>query len=281
MKVVVTGARGLLGTEFVQALEERGDDVVALGRPEMDVTDADAVHRTLADAAPDVVVHCAAWTAVDAAESHPEEAMRVNRDGARHVAAAAEASGARCVHISTDYVFDGTGRRPYRHDDPVGPLSVYGRTKLAGEEAVLDATGGKALVARTGWLYGAGGGNFVDSMIAHGRKGTALRVVDDQVGHPTWTRNVVSTVLQLIDVDARGVWHVADGGHTSWRELALHAFRERGLDATIAPISTEEWGAAAPRPRYSVLDLERTERAVGRPMQPWDSALEEYLRSAP
>lgn len=277
MKVLITGAHGLLGSEFVAALVDRGDVVAPLGRADLDVTDAGLVLETVRSLAPDVVVHCAAWTAVDAAEEHPDEAMRVNRDGARNVAEASVGAGARVVYISTDYVYDGSGREPHRPEDPVSPASVYARTKLAGEDAVAGATEGRALVVRTGWLYGAAGKNFVDSMIGHGRKGSPLRVVGDQVGRPTWARNVARVVLELLDTGADGIWHVADGGTASWHELAEEAFAIVGIDTPIASTSTEEWGAAAPRPRYSVLDLARTEARVGHAMQPWPEALREYL----
>lgn len=282
MKVLITGAHGLLGSEFVAALQQRGDAVVPLGRPDLDVTDRSAAVHTITDARPDVVIHCAAWTAVDAAEDTPEEAMRVNRDGARYVAGAAVQVGAKVVYISTDYVYDGPADQPRRPDDPVAPRSVYARTKLAGEVAVSEATKGSGLIVRTGWLYGASGGNFVDSMIGHGRRGAPLKVVGDQVGRPTWARNVARVVVELLDSGAEGVWHVADGGSASWHELAEAAFEVAGVDASISPISTEEWGAAAPRPRYSVLELDRTEDRVGHPMQPWREALREYLEgSAP
>lgn len=281
VKALVTGAHGLLGSEFVSELNRRGDHVLALGRSDLDVTDEGAVREMVGGTAPDLVVHCAAYTAVDDAESEPDVAARVNRDGARYVAAAAHGASARFVYISTDYVFGGPADRPFRTDDPVGPVSVYARTKSMGEEAVVQETEGSALVARTGWLYGAGGKNFVDSMIGHGRTGTGLRIVDDQIGRPTWARNVARVTLELLDTEAVGVWHVADGGTASWLDLAEAAFDISGVDTPLAPVSTEEWGAAAARPPYSVLDLTRTEERVGHPMQQWRDALREYLVGSP
>lgn len=277
MKVLVTGARGLLGSEFVRAVQGRGDTVVGLGRKELDVTDAGRVRDVALAASPDAIIHCAAYTAVDAAENASDEAMRVNRDGARNVAKAASETEARVVYISTDYVFGGTASRPHRPDDAVDPQSVYARSKWLGEEAVAEETGGQALIVRTGWLYGAGGKNFVDSMIRHGRGGGPLRVVDDQIGRPTWARNVANVVLELLEAKVAGVWHVADGGTASWLQLAATAFELVGLETPVSSVSTEEWGAAAPRPPYSVLQLDRTEAVVGHVMQPWELALGEYL----
>ena len=294
MKLLVTGARGLLGSEFVAIGAGRGLVVVGLGREELDVTDADAVSETIAREAPDWVVHCAAYTAVDRAEEEPELAMQVNRDGAGNVAGAAADAGSGVVYISSDYVFDGAGERPYSLSDPVGPLSVYGRSKLAGEEAVLsggaDRTGSgdvgressgvrsaPVLVVRTGWLYGAGGRSFVQAILDRAEAGGALRVVEDQRGRPTWARNVAGAVLELIESGATGVWHVADGGDTTWLEFAREALHVRGLSVPVEGLSTAAWGAAAPRPKYSVLDVSGTEVRLGRRMMPWREALQRFL----
>lgn len=296
MKVVVTGARGLLGSEVVKA---GGKDVVGLGRDALDVTDEEACRAVIPGHEPDWVVHCAAYTAVDRAEDEPEEAMRVNHGGTVNVAEAAAAAGAGLVYVSTDYVFDGTKRTPYAPDDPVEPLSVYARTKRAGEEAALAAGG---LVVRTGWLYGPGGRNFVDAILERAEAGEALKVVDDQWGRPTRARNVAEVMLDLLTKDpfraglrtdageglerklddapdraVPAIWHVADRGEATWLELAREACRLRGVEATLEGVSTEAWGAAAPRPRYSVLDLTETERVLGRPMVPWREALRLHL----
>lgn len=275
MKIFVTGAHGLLGSEFVSAGGSRGLDVVGLGRAEMDVLDAVHVSSCVAAEAPDWVVHCAAYTAVDRAEEEPELAMSVNRDGARNVARAAAAAGARMVYISTDYVFDGEKRVPYLPSDPVAPLSEYGRTKLAGEKAVAEEL--SPLIARTGWLYGSAGPNFVTSMLRLADRGEPLRIVEDQCGRPTWARNVASVVLDLMRADVTGLWHVADGDDGSWLDLAREAFRIRGIEIETSGVTTDEWGAAARRPTYSVLDVSGTESAVGRSMTDWRPALSEFL----
>lgn len=296
MKIVVTGARGLLGSEVVKA---GGTAVVGLGRDALDVTDEKACRAVIPGHEPDWVVHCAAYTAVDRAEDEPDEAMRVNHGGTVNVAAGAAAAGADLVYVSTDYVFGGTKRTPYAPTDPVEPLSVYARTKRAGEEAALEAGG---VVVRAGWLYGPGGRNFVDAILERAEAGDALKVVDDQWGRPTRARNLAEVMLELLTKDpfraglrtdageglerklddasdraAPAIWHVADRGEATWLELAREACRLRGVEATLEGVSTEAWGAAAPRPGYSVLDLTETERVLGRPMVPWREALRLHL----
>jgi dTDP-4-dehydrorhamnose reductase len=282
VKILVTGAGGLLGTEVIAVARGRGHAVVGLERADLDVTDAGAVDRRLSSEAPHWVFHCAAYTAVDRAEEETETAMRVNRDGAENVARTCRTVGARMVYVSTDYVFSGEERTPYTPSDPVGPLSVYARTKLAGEEAVLGVLGGSggpsgALVIRAGWLYGAAGRNFVTAILERAERGDALSVVEDQRGRPTWARNFAGVTLELIEADAAGVWHVADGGEATWLDFAREALRLRGLEVALRGVSSEEWGAAAPRPAYSVMDLEATERRVGHSMTDWRVALGRFL----
>jgi dTDP-4-dehydrorhamnose reductase len=276
MRILVTGAKGLLGTHVVDVATSRGHEVVALGRAELDVTDEALVARTIAGRSPEAVVHCAAYTAVDRAESEPDGAYAVNRDGTRHVAAASAACGAVVLYASTDYVFDGAGRQPYVPDDPTGPLSVYGRSKLDGEGAVRDV-GGAWMVVRTSWLYGGGSG-FVPAILRRASRGESLRIVSDQRGRPTWAPEAARTLLDLLERDVRGVWHVAGGGECTWLELATEAVRTAGYDVPIERITSAELGAPALRPAYSVLDLEATERLLGRRMVQWRDALEQYVR---
>lgn len=276
MKALVTGAAGLLGTDLVRAAHDRGWEVVGLDRGALDVTDADAVVDTLDRHAPDVVLHCAAYTAVDRAESEPHLARSVNVDGVGHTAEAAARVGATFVSFSTDFVFDGEAESPYLPGDSPKPLSVYGRTKLEGEQAAA-GSGADHLVVRTSWLYGAGGRSFVTTILRRAEAGEPLRVVDDQRGRPTWARNLAVATLELVDEGARGTWHVTDGGACSWVELAQEALRIRRLTATVEVVTTEALGAPAPRPRYSVLDVSATEELLGRAMVPWPEALSEFL----
>ena len=276
MKALVTGAAGLLGTELVREASARRWEVLALGRGALDVTDAGAYRAAILAERPDVVLHCAAYTAVDRAESEPDLARRVNVDGARAGAEAARDRGALFVSFSTDYVFDGTQGSPYLPGDSPNPLNVYGRTKLEGERAVEDS-GADALTIRTSWLYGSAGPSFVTAILRRARAGESLRVVDDQTGRPTWTRNLAADALDLVQRGARGTWHAAGGGTCTWLELAREAVRLDGLDVPIEGVSTDAWGAPAPRPRYSVLDLSATEALLGRPMVPWTEALRSFL----
>lgn len=279
-RLLVTGAAGLLGTEVVAAATRRGLAVQPATRADLDVTDAEGVRAALADhgdpGRPAAVVHCAAYTAVDGAEAEPELAARVNGEGSANVASAAAEAGVLLVHVSTDYVFDGEAHVPYAPDHPVAPRSVYGRTKLEGERAALASAPG-ALVVRTSWLYGSGGRNFVTAMLERGRAGAETRVVDDQRGRPTWARNTAEGILDLLDRRARGIWHVADGGDATWLELAREAFRLCGIDTPLGPVSTEAWGAPAPRPAYSVLDIRGTEALLGRTSMHWREALRRFL----
>lgn len=277
MKILVTGGGGMLGTEFRALAERAGLDLIALPRAAMDVTDPEAVRAGMEAYGPEAVVHAAAYTAVDRAESEPDRARRVNVEGSAHVASAAAAAGARVVYVSTDFVFPGTSWTPYAPGDPTGPASVYGRTKLAGEDAVRRAAQDH-LVVRTSWVYGAGGGNFVDAILRRARTGAALRVVDDQHGRPTWARDLAEGIVALIRADARGTLHLSGGGPVvTWCEVARTALRLAGLDVPVEPVTTEAWGAPAPRPRYSALDCTAAEAVLGEPLRPWPVALAGYL----
>jgi dTDP-4-dehydrorhamnose reductase len=274
--VFVTGAAGLLGREMVRAATARGYHVVALAHTDLDVTDAPAVRSVVRAHTPTHVIHCAAYTAVDGAESEPELAMRVNRDGTESVAKAAAQAGAGLVYFSTDYVFDGLKVEPYLSSDSPAPVNSYGRSKLAGEYAAADAHP-DPLIIRTGWLYGGGGSSFIQAILKRAATGKGLRVVDDQHGRPTWTRNLAEGTLELLDAGAKGVVHFADGGEATWVDLARAALTLSGYEIEVEPVSTEEWGAPAPRPRYSVLDLTATEAVLGCSMMHWREALRRFL----
>ena len=276
----MTGATGLLGTEVVREARRRGWLVAGSGRTGFDVTDAAAVRTRLEAERPNVVVHCAAHAAVDVAEGEPEEAFAVNRDGAANVAGAAAAIGARLVQVSTDYVFDGSKEAPYLPDDAPGPLSVYGRSKLAGERAALEASG-DALVARTSWVYGTARSCFVTNMIAMAERAETPIVVDDQWGGPTAASSAAATLLDLLERGATGVWHAADRGACTPAELADEAIRLRGLDVRVERVSSAERAAAAPRPRYSALDVSATEALLGREMPCWRDGLAAFIAALP
>lgn len=268
---LITGAAGMLGQDLIATLHQRGAEVTGLTRRDLDVTDAGAVLSAFRAYRPDLVVNCAAWAAVDDAEAHEAAALRVNGDGAGHVAAACAGVGARLVHISTDYVFPGDGTRPYAEDDPPAPRTAYGRTKLAGEEAVQRELRGRAYVVRTAWLYGAYGPNFVRTMVRLERERAAIDVVDDQHGQPTWTAVVAGQIIDLVSAGApAGIYHATSSGETTWCGLAREVFRLLGADESrVRPVSTDEYPRPAPRPAYSVLGHTRWSAAGIKPADDW------------
>lgn len=269
--VLVTGAGGMLARAVRAGFESREYAVVSFEEARLDVTDRRAVEGTLAEVRPRIVIHCAAYTDVDRAEREEERAFAVNAEGARNVAIACRRVGARFVYPSTDYVFDGESEVPYTPEAEPRPLGAYGRSKRAGEEASREA--GDFWVVRTSWLYGAGGRNFVSTILERARTGATLRVVDDQRGSPTWTRDWVAAVATLLERGASpGIYHAADRGVTTWYGFACEAVRAAGLTAEVVPVTTEEFPRPAPRPRYSVLDCSATERWVG-PLPEWRDRL--------
>ncbi len=276
-RVLVTGATGMLGTDLVAALEGLGAQVWAFGRRELDITDRDAVDEAVARAAPEWVVNCAAFTKVDDCEREQELALAVNGRGPGNLAAACARHGAALLHISTDYVFDGTARRPYMEGDPVCPVSAYGRSKLAGEEAV-EKGGCPYLIVRTAWLFGRNGPNFIDTILGLFQRHGRLRVVDDQAGSPTYTPDLAQALIWLMEAEGRGVVHVVNSGCCSWFQFAQEAVRMAGGDPSrVEPVGSEEFPRPAPRPAYSVLHTGRFRAVTGRTLRPWQEALAEYI----
>jgi len=257
----------MLGRDVVAAVDQ---DVVALTHAELDVTDRSAVERAMAEARPDVVINCAAFTDVDGAESDEGPATVLNGEAAGYVAAAAPA----IVHPSTDHVFDGSKGAPYLESDATGPRSAYGRSKLAGEHAVARANP-RHFIVRTSWLFGVGGTNFVDTMLGAGRDRDELKVVDDQVGRPTYTGHLAAALVRLAATDLYGIHHIAGGGAAcSWFEFATEIFRQAEIDVRVVPCTTEEFPRPAPRPAYSVLGSERPDPIL---LPDWRSGLAAYL----
>lgn len=279
---LVTGAAGMLGQDLLARLRvEPGIAVVGLGSQALDVTDAEAVATAVAEYQPAVVINCAAWTAVDDAESREADALRINGDGPGNLARACAKSGAKLLQVSTDYVFGGDADRPYAEDAATGPKGAYGRTKLAGERAVLDTLPDDGYVVRTAWLYGAGGGNFVRTMVKlEGVKDT-LDVVDDQRGQPTWTVDLADRLVRLGEAALAGtapagVYHGTSGGETTWFGLTREIFRLLGADPErVRPTTSAAYVRPAPRPSYSVLGHERWRQAGIEPIRDWRQALTE------
>ena len=281
MRWLVTGAGGMLGRDTVDELTRRGQDVVGLDRAALDITQRQAVEGALADHRPDLVVNCAAYTAVDDAETDEERALRINGDGPRHLAGACAARGARLVHISTDYVFAGDARAPYPEDHPTSPRNAYGRTKLAGERAVAQELPTSSAIVRTAWLYGVHGRSFVRTMIDLESRRDTLDVVDDQRGQPTWSADVAARVADLgphLGRGTHGVFHATGSGVATWYELAREVFRGLGADPDrVRPVGSEAFPRPAPRPAYSVLAQGRWQELGLPPLRDWRAALHEAL----
>jgi dTDP-4-dehydrorhamnose reductase len=273
VKLLVTGAAGMLGRDVMLAAGNAGHDVVGFGRSELDVTDVTTVEKKLDLEHPDVVIHCAAWTDVDGAEEAEEAAMAVNGAGSGNVAAAAAALGASVVYVSSDYVFDGAKGAPYVESDQVAPLSAYGRTKLAGEEATV-AANKRHFVVRSAWLFGIGGGNFVETMLRLAASQNEVLVVRDQVGSPTYTWHLAYGIVRLIEGIEFGIHHMAAAGQCSWYEFAREIFEQAKVDCKVLSGTTEMLGRPAPRPPFSALTSQR-EHAIRLPS--WQDGLASYL----
>ena len=290
---LVTGAAGMLGRDLTNLLRARGEDFTPLARADLDITDLPAVAKAVHEVKPDVVVNCAAWTAVDAAEDHEEDALAINGYGAANLAAACAEAGALLIHPSTDYVFDGHASSPYAEDAPAAPAGAYGRTKLAGEQAVQEILPDASYVVRTAWLYGAHGKNFVKTMLRLASNGTAPGVVADQHGQPTWTTDVAAQLVALIDRSAPpGIYHATSSGQTTWFGFAEEIFKlyhssvpedqnqdqgqktnsERPL-VSPRPITTADYPTPAKRPAYSVLSHSAWHEAGITPIGDWKEAL--------
>jgi dTDP-4-dehydrorhamnose reductase len=279
---LVTGAAGMLGRDLTSLLAKRREEFTAAGRADLDITDAAATLAAVAAVKPDVVVNCAAWTAVDAAEEHEAAALAVNGAGAANLAAACAATGALLVHPSTDYVFDGQASEPYPEDAATAPAGAYGRTKLAGEQAIRAALPDSSYIVRTAWLYGAHGKNFVKTMLRLAGNGTEPGVVADQHGQPTWTADVAEQVYALVVSAApAGIYHATSSGQTSWYGFAAEIFdlyQQQTNDAerkpmSPRPIATSDYPTPAKRPAYSVLGHAAWAAAGIAPIGDWQDAL--------
>jgi len=276
-RYLITGAAGMLGRDLQRALA--GRDVTALTRADLDVTDRDAVFAAVADH--DVVINASAYTKVDDAETHEEEAYAINGTGPENLALAAKAAGAKLVTVSTDYVFDGNGSSPYAEDAPRDPINAYGRTKAAGEELALAAHPDGTYIVRTAWLYGAGGPNFPKTMVKLAASHETLSVVDDQRGQPTWTGDLAERIVAMLDADApAGIYHGTNSGEATWYEFARAAFSEAGLNPDrVTPTDSSTFVRPAPRPSYSVLGHSAWQSAGLPPMRAWNEALADAARN--
>jgi len=276
VRVLVTGAAGMLGQAVMPALAAAGHAARGTDLPEHDVTRLDRLRRAVDGFQPDWVLHLAAFTRVDECESRRDEAFLVNETGARNAALAAEACGAALLALSTDYVFDGTATSPYRESDAANPRSVYGASKWAGEQAVREVHA-RHVIVRTSWLFGPGGTNFVDTILARARSGGPLRVADDQRGSPTFTRDLAQGLLRLVEAARPGTYHCTNSGDCTWYDLAAHALALAGLDVPLERTDAASLQRPARRPAYSVLGNARFEQVTGWRMPPWQDAVGRHL----
>lgn len=281
MRFFVAGARGMLASDLVPVLKKKGE-VVGEDQPEIDITDISCVRERLKQAMPDIVINCAAYTAVDRAEEDIETAFEVNGLGAEKLAIVCKEVGARLVHISTDFVFDGNQNIPYREEDLTNPLSVYGQSKLEGEELTrkyLD----NSLIVRTSWLYGKGGNNFVKTILRLASEMEEVGMVYDQTGTPTYTKDLAEGIARLIDVGATGTYHFSNEGVCSWYDFAheiMYIAMEEGASfrlKKLRPILTEEYPVPAKRPKYSVLNKGKYKKETSRDIAHWRDALKRYM----
>ncbi len=276
MKILVTGVRGQLGHDVVEELTRRGIEAVGVDIEEMDVTDKDSVDSVVRGAAPDAVIHCAAYTAVDAAEENEELCRRVNADGPRNIAGVCRELDIKMLQVSTDYVFDGRGDNFWRPEDECHPQSVYGQTKYEGELAVQNALE-KYFIVRIAWSFGVNGKNFVKTMLNLAKTHDTIRVVDDQVGSPTYTFDLARLLVDMVLTDRYGIYHATNEGICSWYDFACAIFEEAGVDVKVIPVSTEEYAAKAPRPANSRLDKEKLTENGFEKLPPWRDALKRFL----
>ena len=270
MKIMVTGANGMLGQDLCPMLENIGAFVIPTDISNLDITDKNVVSEFVEQAHPDIIIHCAAYTNVDKAESDKETAYKINAQGSENIAIAASKINALLVYISTDYVFDGTAKTAYKPDDKTNPINVYGASKLAGEEEVKKYCK-KYYIARTSWLYGHNGKNFVEAMISLAQK-PELKVVDDQTGCPTWTVELCRGIIKLIgEQKPYGTYHICGSGQTSWYNFAKEIFKLMNLDVNLKPCTTDEFPRDAKRPQYSVMDNNSI-------CPDWKQSLKEYIK---
>lgn len=276
MRILVTGVKGQLGYDVMRELERRGIEAVGVDIEEMDITDAACVDEVITAASADAVIHCAAYTAVDAAEENEAVCRRINRDGTRNIAAVCKKLDIKMLYISTDYVFDGEGEKPWQPEDERKPLNVYGRTKYEGELAVQD-TLDKYFIVRIAWVFGINGKNFVRTMLNLAKTRDSLTVVNDQFGSPTYTFDLAVLLVQMIQTEKYGVYHATNEGICTWYEFACEIFRQAGVSVKVEPVSSDAFPAKAKRPHNSRMNRDKLEEQGFCRLPEWKDALKRYL----
>lgn len=275
MKILVTGVTGQLGYEIKNMIQ--GHEVIGVSRNDMDVTNANNTNRIIKEIKPDVVIHCAAYTKVDDAEKDPDSCYKVNVIGSQNLASATYSVGSKILFVSTDYLFDGKKNTPYIEFDTPNPLNVYGKSKLVGESFIKELNP-RHFIVRTAWLYGENGNNFIKTMLRLSKDREILRVVNDQRGTPTSTVDLARGILKLIYTDNYGTYHGTCKGETTWNDFAKKIFQLSNIKINVEPISTEEFGSPALRPKYSVLRNYMYELTMGDPFREWEESLSEYIK---
>lgn len=276
MKVLVTGVKGQLGYDVVKELEKRKHNAIGIDVDEMDITDKKAVERVLADVNPDVVIHCAAYTAVDAAEDNIELCKKINVDGTENIAAMCKKIGCKMVYISTDYVFDGEGENAFEPDQETAPLNVYGLTKFQGEEVVKRYLE-KYFIVRISWVFGINGNNFVKKVLQLGKERKEINVVNDQIGSPTYTFDLSTLLVDMIETEKYGVYHATNEGICSFYEFACEIFRQAGLEVKVNPVDSSVFPAKAKRPHNSRMSKDKLKENGFQPLPAWQEAVSHYL----
>lgn len=278
MKVLVTGFKGQLGFDVIKRLEACGHTAVGVDIEEMDITDKVSVERVITEVSPDAVIHCAAYTAVDNAEDNKELCQSINYNGTENIALVCKKLDIKLIYISTDYVFDGEGTRPWEPEDVPCPLNVYGETKLMGESAVKDNTA-KYFIVRISWVFGINGKNFVKTMLRLGKERDSLTVVADQYGSPTYTYDLSKLLVQMVESDKYGIYHATNMGECSWYEFACEIFKLANLDVKVTPVSSDEYKTKAKRPFNSRMSKEKLTDNGFDLLPSWQDALKRYIQN--
>ncbi len=277
MKVLVTGVKGQLGYDVVNELNKRGHIAVGTDIEEMDITDAISVDKVIKESSPDAVIHCAAYTAVDAAEDNVDLCRKINADGTQNIANVCKELDIKMIYISTDYVFDGEGERPWEPDDNRTPLNVYGQTKYEGELAVQN-TLDKYFIVRIAWVFGVNGKNFIKTMLNLGKTRDSLTVVNDQFGSPTYTYDLARLLVDMVETEKYGIYHATNEGICTWYEFACEIFRQAGMNVKVSPVLASEYPAKAKRPSNSRMSKEKLTENGFEKLPTWQNALERYLK---
>ncbi len=276
MRVLVTGVKGQLGYDVMNELVKRGHEGIGVDIQEMDITDAASVERVITEAAPDAVIHCAAYTAVDAAEDNVDLCRRVNAGGTENIAKVCKSLNCKMMYISTDYVFNGQGTRPWEPDDAREPLNVYGQTKYEGELAVEALE--KFFIVRIAWVFGVNGKNFIKTMLNLGKTRDHLTVVADQIGSPTYTYDLARLLVDMIETDKYGRYHATNEGLCSWYEFSCEIFKQAGMNVTVSPVTSDQYPAKAKRPMNSRMDKSKLDEMGFERLPSWQDALGRYLK---